>query len=174
VPYIYYNAVHEAAHVVVALCYRLDVVAVFVKPGGICTTRTSFDPAKTMPCLIYGMKIAGSIAVDIQNQKEGKSDDDGFGAFEDPESDAAWTARITSYLSGIGITPPQLQDFEQQMRTIIRRMLIEKWSAVEALAHEIARSIAGGAALNAVKIGEIFRTTDPTFYEMIKANLTRS
>jgi hypothetical protein len=149
----------------------LDVVAVFVKPGGICTTRTSFDPTQTQPFRIYAMKIAGSVAVEIQNETESKSDDIGYSAVGDPESDAAWIARITSYLAGVGMTAEQLQDFDEHMRAMVRRMLAERWLAVEALALEICRCIASGRVLEAAQIGELLGDADPAFYEAVKGHL---
>jgi len=166
-----HDAIHEAGHVVTALCYRFKVVEVFVKPHGILATRTTFDPAKTMPYLVYGMKIAGAVAVEIHNEKYGTTDDNGFGVGDDPASDAALTAKVTTYLRAIDPTPTHLAKFEAQMRTMVRRKLCEHWTSVEVLAQEIERLTPSGVPLRASRIGEVICLANRAFYERIKDNL---
>jgi len=166
-----HNAIHEAGHVVIALCYRFKVVEVAMKPHGMLATRTTFDPAKTMPYLVYGMKIAGAVAVEIHNEKYGTTDDNGFGVADDPASDAALTAKVTTYLRAIDPTPTHLAKFEAQMRTMVRRKLCEHWTSVEVLAQEIERLTPSGVPLRASRIGEVICLANRAFYERIKDNL---
>lgn len=169
---IYYNAIHEAGHVIIALCYGLRVEGVRIKPPHTLATRTNFDPSKTFPCIVMGMKQAGSIAVRIQNENLGRSDDDGFGSLDDPESDASWVAKVTSYLAAMTMPPDAVRGIEGQMEAIVTRRLRENWCSVVAVAREIATMIAsGGNRIEAWRIGEVVRSADPVFYENIKANL---
>jgi hypothetical protein len=169
--YIYYNALHEAGHVILALCARLDVAGFLVKTGGICTARTIFDPTKASPLVVYGFKIAGSIAVDIQNQNYGTSDDNGLGEPDNPLSDAATIEKLRQYLSSAGLSPEVLAAHDADVRKMVRQTLINNWNAVEALAQEIVNGIATDGSVDAVKMGKALRVATPEFYERIKGNL---
>lgn len=170
-PYIYYNAIHEAGHVILALCGRLDVAGFLVKSGGICTARTNFDPTKAWPLVVYGFKTAGSIAVDIQNENYGTSDDNGFGEPDTPLSDAATIEKLRQYLSSVGLSPKALAAHDEKVRKMVRKRLINNWTAVEALAQEIVIGIATDSSVNAAKMGDALRAATPEFYESIKKNL---
>jgi len=169
---IYYNAIHEAGHVIIALYYHLHVEAVLIKPPHTLATRTNFNPAQTLPCVVLGMKHAGAIAVRIQNEALGRSDDDGFGTLDDPDSDAAWVARVTTYLTAMTMPSDAVRGTEGQMKVIVERTLRENWACVEAVAREIMKVIAsGGNRIEASGIGEVLRIADPQFYGAVETYL---
>ena len=155
-PYIFYNAIHEAGHALIACRCGFDVDGVFVNDRGLATTRVSYDPSKTIPAMVYCQKIAGSIAVEIQNEREQRKDDAGFGSRDNPEHDAWTAAKVIAYLQSIapGFDP---EFFETTWRQWVRERLLEQWGTVESLATEIARAFTSKTALPGARIREIVK-----------------
>jgi hypothetical protein len=54
-----HNAIHEAGHVVGALCCELRVSSVFRTSSGKYTARCELNPWRERPHVVYSMKIAG-------------------------------------------------------------------------------------------------------------------
>jgi hypothetical protein len=117
------------------------------------------------------MKIGGSLAVDLQNSKKNRSDDRGFGTKSEWDSDAASVEYMALYWKNLGMTAVQIQEFASMMHDSIRQTLQDHWATLEALANEIARLASGAPPLSASRIGEIIKSTEPTFYQAIKAQL---
>jgi hypothetical protein len=169
-PYINHNAVHEAGHVIIALCFRLDVKEVLIKPSRKYTARCELYPTRTAPKAVYGMKIAGSIAVDIQNDNENRSDDNGFRKEDDRESDASCIVCLVSYWRNLGMAEDRILEFDTKMRAAVKRGLLDHWRLVDRLAVEIAK-LTTSSSLDAPRIGKIVSDIDPNFYEQVKTNL---
>lgn len=165
------DAIHEAGHVVAALCGRLNIAGVFINERGKYCSRCVFDPARTAPLPVYAMKIAGSLAVDLQNSKTNRADDRGFGTKNEWDSDAASVEYMTLYWKNLGMTAVQIRQFSDMMDDSIRQTLEDHWATLEALANEIARLASGAPPLSASRIGEIIKSTEPTFYQAIQAQL---
>jgi hypothetical protein len=126
-PRINHNAVHEAGHVIAALCCDLDVRAVLVKPTGKYTARCELVPTQAIPRAVYAMKLAGAIAVQIQNERHGVADDDGFGKTGDPESDAYCIERLRLYWISLCMTDDQLKACDTKLRTFVYARLLQFW-----------------------------------------------
>ncbi len=169
-PYINHNAVHEAGHVIIALCFRLDVRGVLIKPSRKYAARCELYPTLTAPKAVYGMKIAGSIAVEIQNSNENRSDDNGFGKENNLESDASCIACLVSYWRNLGMAEDRILEFDTKMRESVKQGLLNHWDLVQKLAVEIA-ILKPSILLNASRIGAIVSDTEPGFYDQVKANL---
>ncbi len=170
-PAINHNAVHEAGHVIAALCCELDVRAVLVKPTNKYTARCELVPTQAIPRAVYAMKLAGAIAVQIQNERDGRADDDGFGKTDDPESDAHCIERLRLYWMSLGMTDDQVKACDTKLRTFVKAALSRFWLIVEALAMKIATLRPSGPPLTAARIGEMVNALDPTFYGQVKAHL---
>ena len=173
-PYIDHNAIHEAGHVVTALCCELDVKEVLIKPAGKYAARCEFIPTQAIPRAVYAMKLAGSIAVDIQNEKEAKIDDNGFGTVQDEESDAYCIECLELYWSALGMAESDIGDCRSKLRSFVKSALLRYWPIVEALAQKIATLTQSGPPVTATRIGEIIQTVEPAFYEKVKAHLLTS
>jgi hypothetical protein len=173
-PYINHNAIHEAGHVIAALCFRLDVTAVLIKPTLKYAARCTFNPTRTIPMAVYGMKIAGSIAVEIQNERCGRTDDTGFGLETDPESDAATVSLLGDFWRHLGMTDEKVKNFDREMRLSVRKGLIDHWNTLEAIAREVARLTPSSAPLTASKLSDIIQRSEPAFFEQVKAQLPAS
>jgi hypothetical protein len=173
-PYIYHNALHEAGHVIIALCCELDVKEVLIKPSRKYAARCEFIPTQAIPRAVYAMKLAGSIAVDIQNEKETTSDDDGFGTVQDEESDAYCIECLELYWSALGMAESDIADCRSKLRHFVKSALLRYWPTVEALAQEIATLTPSCPLVTAARIGAIVQTMEPAFYENIKAHLLTS
>jgi len=169
-PYIDHNAVHESGHVIIALCFRIDVKEVLIKSSRKYAVRCELFPTQTAPKAVYGMKIAGSIAVDIQNHNENRSDDNGFGKEDDHESDASCIACLVSYWRNLGMTEDRILEFDTKMRRAVKRGLLDHWGLVEGLAVEIAK-LNPSSSLDALQIGEIVSDIEPGFFEQVKSHL---
>jgi hypothetical protein len=169
--YIDHNAIHEAGHVIIALCCELDVKEVLIKPAGKYAARCEFIPTQAIPRAVYAMKLAGSIAVDIQNAKETKTDDDGFGTVQDEESDAYCIACLELYWSALGMTESDVADCRSKLQSFVNSALLRYWPMVEALAQKIATLTPPGPPVTARQIGEIIQTVEPAFHEKVKAHL---
>jgi hypothetical protein len=117
------------------------------------------------------MKVAGAIAVQIQNERGGTADDDGFGRTDDPESDAYCIERLRSYWMSLGMTDRQVKACDTKLRAFVKGALSRHWLIVEALAAEIATLKPSGPPLMSARIGEIINALDPTFYGQVKAHL---
>jgi len=171
-PYIYYNAVHEAGHVIAALCFRLDVCGVLIKSSNKYAARREFDPTRTPPIAVYGMNIAGSLAVDIQNDREGRNDGNGFGDGTDLESDAVTIERLARYWKGLGMSDVEIEEFDTQIRSNVSGGLLDHWDTLEAIAKEIAQlRIPSSSVVSASQITDIVCGIDPDFYEQVKKHL---
>jgi hypothetical protein len=166
-----YNAIHEAGHVIVALCCELDVREVLIKPSGKYTARCEFSPTQEAPSAVYMMKVAGAVAVQIQNEKLGLADDDGFGKPDDAESDAYCTERLRLYWRALCMTDNQVKACDVKLRENVKLKLSSLWPVVEALAVEIATLRPSGRPLTAARIGETISAVAPTFYDSVKAHL---
>jgi hypothetical protein len=170
--YIYYNAIHEAGHVIAALCFRLSVCEVVIKSSNKYAARCEFNPTRTPPIAVYGMKIAGSLAVDIQNDRERRNDDNGFGDGTDLESDAATVERLARYWKGLGMSDVEIGEFDTQIRSSVSKGLLDRWGTLEAIAKEIAQlKTRSRSVVSASQIAEIVCATDPDFYEQVKTQL---
>jgi hypothetical protein len=170
-PAVNHNAVHEAGHVIAALCCSLDVSAVLIKSTGKYTARCELVPTQAIPRAVYAMKVAGAVAVQIQNEMYGRSDDDGFGKPEDAQSDAYCIERLRLYWMSLNMTDADVDACDNKLRTFVRNALSHYWPIVEALANEIAILTLSGPLLMATRIGEIINALDPAFYNQVKANL---
>jgi hypothetical protein len=170
-PAVNHNAIHEAGHVITALCCGLDVTAVLIKSTGKYTARCELVPTQAIPREVYAMKVAGAIAVQIQNEKYGRSDDDGFGKADDPESDAYCIERLRVYWMALNMTDAQVDACDIKFRTFVRNALTNYWPIVEVLANEITILKPSGPPLSAARIGEIVNAFDPAFYNRVKGNL---
>ncbi len=166
-----HNAIHEAGHVIAALSCELDVEAVLIKPTAKYAARCVFDPTKTAPKAVYVLKIAGMTAVQIHNEKYGRTDDDGFGRPDDPESDAYTVECLRLYWMALGMTEDDVMACENKLRNFVRRMLLHHWPTIEALAIDIAIQKLSEETLTAKQIGKVVKTLDPTFYKRIEAHL---
>ena len=120
-PYIDHNAIHEAGHVVTALCNEVDVKEVLIKPAGKYAARCEFIPTQAIPRAVFTLKLAGSIAVDIQNEKEAKIDDNGFGTVQDEESDAYCIECLELYWSALGMAESDIGDCRSKLRSFVNR-----------------------------------------------------
>jgi hypothetical protein len=177
--YIYYNAIHEAGHAVTALCYKCDIEKIFLNDALLLTTQWTFHSGKTPPFIPYAVQLAGSIAVQIQNEKFNRSDDDGFGISDETGSDANWVASICAYLKRMGMTNDWIADTDKRLRQIVHQLLHQHWDVVEAIARETekivpsARPILGAnlPELSATEIGKAIESVDKTFYEQVIALL---
>jgi hypothetical protein len=170
-PYINHDAIHEAGHVIIALCCDLDVKEVLIKPAGKYTARCELIPTQAIPRAVYAMKLGGSVAVDIQNEKEAKTDDNGFGNVDDSESDAYCIACLDLYWNALGMTDDQILECGTKLRAFVKSALSRCWPLVEALAQEIATLTPSGPPVSAVRIGDILQTVEPAFYEKVKPHL---
>jgi hypothetical protein len=152
--YIYYNAVHEAAHVLFAYILGFDIESVFINSEGFATTRVSYDPAKMMPTAVYCQKIAGAIAVEIQNEHEHRSDDNGFGDETNPDHDAYTARKVVEYLKAIA---PNFDasEFEASHRESVKKTLASRWTAVETVAAKIAIAITSAQSLSSEQIYDL-------------------
>lgn len=166
-----HNAIHEAGHVIAALCCDLDVREVLIKPSGKYTARCELYPTQAIPRAVYAMKVAGGLAVQIQNEKLGSINDDGFGKLDDTESDAYSIECLRSYWMSLGMTDDQVKDSDTKIRTFVRGALSHYWLLVEAVAVEIAALKPSGPPLPAARIGAIINALEPTFYDRVKAHL---
>jgi hypothetical protein len=170
-PIINHNAIHEAGRVIAALCCELDVSAVLIKSTGKYAARCELVPTQAVPRAVYAMKVAGAIAVQIQNEKFGTTDDDGFGKGDDPESDAYCVERLRSYWMSLNMIDAQVSACDSRLRTFVKSALSHHWPIVEALANEIASLKPSGPPLTTARIGQIVNALEPTFYEQVKAHL---
>ena len=166
-----HNAIHEAGHVIAALCFRLTVTAVLIKPSLKYAARCEISPTQTVPIAVYGLKIAGSVAVDIQNEKTSRNDDNGFGEITDLESDAASVDCIIRYWKNLSMTDEAIGTLADKWRASVKQGLLEHWCTVEALAKKIAQLTLAAPSLSASEIGKIVRDTEPAFYEQVKEHL---
>jgi hypothetical protein len=156
--------------VIIALCFKLDVREVLIKPSLKYAARCELYPTRTSPKAVYGMKIAGSIAVDIQNENEGRSDDNGFGREDDQESDASCITCLTSYWRNCGMPEDRIMEFDTGIRNAVKRSLLDHWTLVERLAAEIAKLIPS-SVFTAPQIAKIVSDVEPDFYAQVRANL---
>ena len=117
------------------------------------------------------MKVAGAIAVQIQNERDGRVDDDGFGKADDAESDAYCIECLHSYWMSLNMTEHQIKACDTKLRTFVKEALSQYWLIVEALAAEIATLKPSGPPVTSARIGEIINALDPTFYGQVKAHL---
>jgi len=176
--YIYYNAVHEAGHTVLALCNGCHVTKIYIHKSLLLTTNWNFDPRKTAPVVPYAIQLAGSIAVQIQNEKLNTSDDDGFGIADIAGSDANWIKRIGNYLKLMGLSDDELAKLDETLRQIVRETLLTRWAVVEAIASEAASIMPSTPPINdlpqlsATQIAQAVEQADPMFYSGVKAYLT--
>jgi hypothetical protein len=166
-----HNAIHEAGHVIAALSCELDVREVLIKPPGKYTVRCEFSPTQAAPSAVYMMKVAGAIAVQIQNERLGLADDDGFGKPDDAESDAYCTKRLRLYWLSLCMTDSQIKACDAGLRANVKLALSRLWPVVEALAVDIATLTPGGQPLTATQIGKTISAVAPTFYGSVKAHL---
>jgi hypothetical protein len=183
VSYIYYNEIHEAGHAVLALCYKCDVTRIYINEKLLFTATWAFDPAKTPPCIPYAIQLAGSIAVQIQNEKIGRSDEDGFGGADEPGSDANRVSSVRAYLGRMGMSDTSLDALDADIRRIVRHTPLRHWVVVQAIAREAASIIpltpsiqpaSNMAQLSASRLGKVIQTADMTFYESVKDYLRSS
>jgi hypothetical protein len=161
-----HNAIHEAGHVVGALCCELRVSSVFRTSSGKYTARCGLNPWRERPHVVYSMKIAGRVAVEISNEKRGRSDDDGFGKPDDPESDAYCVARLRLYLMSL-TEEVDVVRYCAERETAVNNSLRHYWHLVEALASEIGKLKPSGQ-LTAARIGKIIQSHDPNLYNKIE------
>jgi hypothetical protein len=166
-----HNAIHEAGHVIAALCCGFDVREVLIKPSGKYTARCEFSPTRAAPSAVYMMKVAGAIAVKLQNETLGLADDDGFGKPDDAESDAYSTERLRLYWLALCMTDSQVKACDITLRENVKLTLSSLWPVVEALAVEIAKLRPGCSPLTAAQIGETISAVAPIFYGSVKAHL---
>lgn len=155
-PYITPNAIHEAAHALIAIGLEMQVHGIFVNEKHMATTRISFDPAKTRPAAIYCQKVAGMLAVEIQNERNGRNDDTGFGDDANLDHDAWTVSRIVEYLRHVA-PDYDTTAFESIWSAWTRGKLERSWNAVEAIAHEAAPVFVGGGMLTGERIQEIIK-----------------
>jgi hypothetical protein len=117
------------------------------------------------------MKIAGSIAVQIQNARNGTQHDDGFGKADDSESDAYCIECLHLYWMSLNMPRDHVQACDTKLRNFVRDALSNYWPLVEAIAEQIAALKPSGPPLTAVRIGEIVNDLNPTFYSRVKTHL---
>jgi hypothetical protein len=89
-----------------------------VKSTGKYMARCELVPTQAIPRAVYAMKVAGAVAVQIQNEKYGRSDDDGFGKPGDAQSDAYCIERLRLYWMSLNMTDADVDACENKMRTI--------------------------------------------------------
>jgi hypothetical protein len=158
-----HDAIHEAGHVVGALFHKLAVQAVLIKSSHKPAARCYFDPMEQKPLAVYSMKMAGMVAVEINNAKHGRSDDNGFGKPDDPESDAYCVECLKVYLMAF-MDENRVRQYYAHLRAKVRDDLCGKWPLVEALAAQFA-TLGPEQCLTAARIGEIIKSHDQGFYD---------
>jgi hypothetical protein len=134
----------------------MEVEGIFVDANGLATTRVSFEPRKTLPWMVFSQKVAGAIAVEIQNERQGLNDDIGFGEPTNQLHDAWTAARILQYLADIA-PGFDVAWADASMRAATRENLIARWNVVEAIAREVEPVLVGGGVLTGNRINEIIQ-----------------
>jgi hypothetical protein len=148
------EALHEAAHVVIAVRSGLTVTTAGKSPWGFWYVNIGCD--RDPPSKTWAYKIAGTVAVEMRNTALGRSDNSGFGTSGDGLSDCAFFDRNAKYMRSLGMPVAHINAYHLKMRRSVERALRENWAAVEALAVRLDE----GTPLDGRAIGKILQAAD--------------
>jgi hypothetical protein len=135
------EALHEAAHVVIAVRSGLTVTSAGRNARGLWYANINFDRFRDPPSRLWAYKIAGSVAVEIRNIALGRSDSPGFGKSGDRLSDCAFCERSAHRMRSLGMPVTRVNAYRTEIRANVERALRANWTAVEALACRLDRGI---------------------------------
>jgi hypothetical protein len=152
---------------------------IFINEASLLTSRWAFHPGKTPPFTPYAVQLAGATAVQIQNERLNRSDDDGFGESDEIGSDASWVSQIRSYLKNMGMSDDRIASSDKMLRQVVRDLLLKHWNIVEAIAQELATIVPSKKPtpgvklpeLSAPEIGITVQKVDQLFYDKVKTLL---
>ena len=162
------SAIHEAGHVMVLLCKQIKVLAVVRKDNGQYCVRSTIAPYEVPPSTMIFVKIAGKVAVEIQNEKCGCQHDTGYDG-SDENSDGKCIDKINKYLIEFGVAHGTIGVTHDKFEACVRAFLVEKWLTVQAIANKIEQvTIKNGSDLSAMDIGAVIASTDPEFFAQAK------
>jgi hypothetical protein len=128
------EALHEAAHVVIAVRSGMTVTTAGKSPWGFWYVNINFDGFSDPPSKMWAYKIAGSVAVEIRNIALGRSDNPGFGKSGDGLSDRAFCDQSAKSMRSSGMPATHVNAYRTEIRANVERTLRKNWAAVEALA----------------------------------------